>query len=769
MAETALERLKRMQKEQQGAATSSGSALERLKQMQGGSQQPAATERPIPERGTLGSLGTAALTGAVPFSEALMGASAAAAEFLTTGDFRRAKRMYQSARQDVAREQEAAKRQLGTVPYEATKLAAELTSLAKAPLALARIGSRALRQTAPTAVRGIGMAPSMGQRALEFGGVEAARGVSRAGIERDEAPSIGETALEGVKGFAAGTTGAMLGEGVVAAGRRLPFVGSVARGIGGALDETVALSQRMGRRGADALRGERVQRALSGRPTLQRASQKAAELIEPTDITKIRGVVGKELPVTGQVAEEFVEAGRRAGGQARAIQRAANAEASERGAAGAAAAREEFQGTLSRLREQAGQVISGRPRPESRIRGVGAPTAEQLQTSIRAEQLARGQESYGLARELGATPDPDVALPAIVQNIRGNKLMRRLYKDAQAETAARGGGVVATIGTGEKARQFRIVDLEGFDKMRQQVRDRIMSIADKDVVGSRRTMMRDLYGKIDDMERGFLDALPPEAGQALKAARKEYSQYFRELEMLRDGANLQFFGVGKKVGMIQQSPLSISQLESRLLNVTPREREAFKVGVNSWLESVVQKSPDDALKVAKKLVGTEEARRRTTIAMGDDFAGKLQTIVQEAGALKRPVAGRRVAAEVPQMQMARGMQEMGRQMSAAQRAVGGEDAAAVFLRAFKPQMGKTTQTQAKQVMASEIDRMLAGKSPREAIALLNEMRMNSAVKDMLGTELDRAIQLVGSGTPIRRPLMSAIGAQIGSSLGRNER
>jgi hypothetical protein len=478
--------------------------------------------------------------------------------------------------------------------------------------------------------------------------------------------------------------------------------------------------------------------------------------------------VAKELPVTGQVAEEFVEAGRRAGGQARAIQRAANAEASERGAAGAAAAREEFQSTLSRLREQAGQVISGRPRPESRIRGVGAPTAEQLQTSIRAEQLARGQESYGLARELGATPDPDVALPAIVQNIRGNKLMRRLYKDAQAETAARGGGVVATIGTGEKARQFRIVDLEGFDKMRQQVRDRIMSIADKDVVGSRRTMMRDLYGKIDDMERGFLEAFPPEAGQALKAARKEYSQYFRELEMLRDGANLQFFGVGKKVGMIQQSPLSISQLESRLLNVTPREREAFKVGVNSWLESVVQKSPDDALKVAKRLVGTEEARRRTAIAMGDDFAGKLQTIVQEAGALKRPTVGRRVAGEVPQMQMARQAQELGRQMGAAQRAVRGEDAAAAFTRAYLPQMGKGAQQQARQVMASEIDRMLAGKSPREAIALLEQMPLNPAVKAMLQAELQRATQRVGTGLPIRRRAISALGAQFGGAMGREE-
>ena len=196
-----------------------------------------------------------------------MGASAAAAEFLTTGDLERAKRIYQGARRDVAREQEAAKRQLGTVPYEATKLASELTSLAKAPKALARIGSRALGQAAPAAVRGIGMAPSMGQRALEFGGVEAARGISRAGIEREEAPSIGETAMEGVKGFAAGTTGAMLGEGAISLGRRLPLVGTIARGAGAALDEAVTFGQRAGRRGADALRSERLQRVLSGRPT----------------------------------------------------------------------------------------------------------------------------------------------------------------------------------------------------------------------------------------------------------------------------------------------------------------------------------------------------------------------------------------------------------------------------------------------------------------------------------------------------------------------
>jgi hypothetical protein len=214
--------------------------------------------------------------------------------------------------------------------------------------------------------------------------------------------------------------------------------------------------------------------------------------------------------------------------------------------------------------------------------------------------------------------------------------------------------------------------------------------------------------------------------------------------------------------------MSITQLEQRVKEYTPRQMAAFRAGAGEWLDSVVQKSPDDALKIAKRLVGTPEGLRRTRLAMGDDFAGALDEVVRQSSAVTRPTAGRRVAAEVPEVAQARSAVELGRQMRAAQGAVRGEDAAAAFLRAFRPQMGTGAQQQARQVMASEIDRMLAGKSPREAIAMLEQMPLNPAVKAMLKTEMERAIQRVGTGLPVRRRAISALGAQFGGAMGREE-
>jgi hypothetical protein len=749
-------------------------------------QQPDARRRV----GGKAEAGLVALTSGIPGMEAMGGAISK----MTGGT-------YQGGRRDIGRVQREAKEQLGTLGYEGTRLAPEIAA----------------------SFTPMGGATRLGRMAFG-GGVEAIRGASRAGMDREEAPTASEVARSTAMQGALGAGGAFVGEAI--AGK----LGKVATRLGkGDIGQSVVRA----RRGAtEFLRSPQVQGAASAIPGGRSAADVLANIVEPIDATRVTQTVRRRLPASDETVGTVREQAQRADetfkeGLRQAREEAANLErmAAEQTQTVMAGERQSIAGALRTARQTGREAIEQSRTEAQRLvdeaqRAVQESTAQlgqalpttrtvdpnALRNTIRAEQLQRGQESYGLAMQLGATPDPQTAIRPILENIRGNRLMQRLYRDAQEETGARGGGVVATIGAGDKARQVRVVDLEGFDKMRQQVRDRVMSIADSDVVGSRRTMMRDLYNRIDAMEEGYLKSLPREAGDQLRAARSEYAAYFRDLEALRDGLNLGFFGVGKRQGLIKEAPMSLDLLERTVKEYTPRQRAAFEVGAAQWVNDVLARGTDDAVRVARMFVGTPERIRRTRLAIGDDATELLQTRLlgaqevagkmprvptqragtelreagaelqartqalgleqrQEAAGLARDIIGRAEAGRPAVQQL---KSEAG-QLALAREAFYNPEDAITFLQTAWPSMSPSMRQRAQGVVSNSLVARLNNMNPTQAQTTISGLRQNPAANALLGTALEQAERDLMRLVPGRNRFGVVLGSSAFAGMRPNER
>ncbi len=590
-------------------------------------------------------------------------------------------------------------------------------------------------------------------RMLTFGGMEAVRGAGRAGMEEGEAPDAGEMARGAAVGGTAGAVGVPIGERVLVpalrgAGRlgsRLTF------GAGGAAARAVGAGVTAGRRAvADVLEAPSVQRALGGGGSA--LAREAARMIEPMDLQAIQRMMRENLRPTGETVEEVVSPMLRQAQAAAARQTGAGPQVNQ--------ARQAAQQALNAAKAEAGTAVPG----------IGVTGADALRTSIRRQQVQAGDKSYQLVRDLGAEPDVNLVAESVLAASR-SPLLRAAYRAAVNRSDANLQRVV--IGTGKRQKELLIPDLEGLDLMRQSVRKAQAAGLSGDKTGFTRSQAREAMREIDALEKQYLDALPEEAGTALKAARAEYREYFEQLRALQAGLNLGNFGVGRQAGLLSGSARDLAALERRLVDeelTSPAAREAFKIGAAEWVNTVIQRSPNDAAKVAKAFVGTEEARRRARLALGDEAVASMEAAlsrVQEAGravtaAGRATVAGPRAAGRTDVQRV----REFERQLKAGQRAVIGGDVqqAAGFAQGVAPQMSPFAMGQTRNIAASALDRELAGKTPEQALALLKGLRENPAAKLLFGSDIETAYQRLMRGSEAAQTARGLFGARMAGRI-----
>jgi hypothetical protein len=492
------------------------------------------------------------------------------------------------------------------------------------------------------------------------------------------------------------------------------------------------------------------------------------------DQQTIQRVTREQLRPTGVTPEAFEAQARRATGQRQQAQMVAEeakliAAGTPRADAGrvaqeSAEARAQAQTLLESMKQKVSQSVPG----------VGVTGADALRATIRKAQKEAGDASYALARQLGANPNAEALVDPITNALR-NPLIRRGYRAALQDSNV--GRQVVEVGEEGAKRVVLIPDLQGLDLMRQGVKDAALKVMQSDRTGAVRTQMRRALQEIDNLEAAYLNALPPEAGKALKAARAEYSAYFQRLNALSSGRNLGRYALGKGEGLIQSGRFNLAQLEQRLADegiTSPEAREAFKIGAAEWVNDVVQRQPD-AVRVAKQLVGTEERARRARLALGDEAVERMQDAlrgleqargVRVAASARQgvPLSAGEIAARRGVMgarQVEQEARNLARQMRQAQGALGGVQQGAGFMQGVAPELSPFARTQARDVMTSALDREIAGLTPDAAIARLQELKRNTAATSLFGKELDAAIRRLTAGTRSGQTTRAALGARIG--------
>ena len=590
---------------------------------------------------------------------------------------------------------------------------------------------------------------TLGGRVLTFGGMEAVRQAGRAGMEEGEAPSASDMARGAVVGGAAGAAGVPIGEKVlVPAMRGAGRLGSrLTLGAGGAAARAIGTGMTATRRAvADVLEAPAVQRALGGGGSA--LGRETARMIEPMDLQAIQRTMREQLRPTGETVEEVVNPMLRRAQASAARQTGAGPQVNQ--------ARQAAQQALDAAKAEAGTAVPG----------VGVTGADALRASIRKQQVEAGKKSYQLVRDLGVEPDVNVVFDPLQSALR-NPILKRAYNAAVNRPNASVQSVV--IGEGKRQREFLVPDLEGLDLMRQAVRDRQGALLAGNKTGITRTQAKAALDEIDNLEKSYLEALPAEAGDALRAARAEYREYFEQLRGLQRGLNLGRYGVGRDAGLLTGSSKDLAALERVLADeglTSPAAREAFKIGAAEWVNTVIQRSPNDAAKVAKAFVGTEEARRRARLALGDEAVANMEAAlsrVQEAGravtaAGRATVAGPRAAGRTDIQRV----REFERQLKAGQRAVIGGDVqqAAGFAQGVAPAMSPFALRQTRDVAASALDRELAGKTPEQALTLLKGLRENPSARLLFGSDIETAYQRLLRGPEAAQVARGLFGARM---------
>lgn len=696
-----------------------------------------------PERGPMSDVARAAASGFIPGFEMLSsGMAGLAAGLATPGSLKEriaaAKAAVPEAYAGMAQEEKLAKERMGSGKYAAAQGAGML-------------GQAALLPAAALA--------SMPARIATFGTTGAIRGATRAGMDTEQLPTAGEMARGGIKGGIGEAAGVVVGERILPGMGRFiynrPFIGAPARGV---VQATRDVSQ-FARRGlADILESPAVQARLG--QTAGDLTRGAARFIEPTDLQKIQRVTRQELRPTGETAQKYVEEATELAGQAGRARRMAG----QMTKAGQQQAREQ----AAASRQQAQDVLNAaKARLQETLPGVtqGPANARALQQSLRAEQVAAGDASYQLVRELGAAPDVNLLVEPLQAALK-NPGMRQAYNDAINKTGASAQRVALQVGKKEK--EFLIPGLDGLDAMRTSIRDKFTAMIAQDRTGAARTQMTQLLREVDGLEKQYLDALPKEAGDALKAARAEYRAYFERLEGLQDGLNLSRFGVGKQAKLVGPNRKELAELEKKFRASSPEAQEAFKVGAADWVNNVIAQSPDDALRVANAFVGTAEKARRTRLALGDEATDRLVNVFRE---VRQAKAATRAVGRVPSVTSPIGelpiearaaeAARLARQVGAAKRGLTSREAGAEFAQDVATRMTPQALRQARGVATSVIDREIADLTPQQAMARLTELQRNPAARMMFGKELERAMKELTQPTMRRTLVQSSLGALLG--------
>lgn len=745
-------------------------------------QQPQDSRRRV--EGKLGA-GLTALVSGLPGMEAIGGAVSA----LTGGT-------YQGGRRDIARMQQESKEKLGTVGYEALRLAPEIAA----------------------SFTPIGRATRAG-RAAFAGGVEAVRGASRAGMEREEAPSAGEVAREAATSGALGFAGSVAGEKVMAG------LGRVGRR---AAESGVGQSIVRGRRTAtDFLRSPEVQATVAGLPGVRTAANLAARVLDPIDAARVQRTASGQLRPSGETVgmaeEQATQAGRRfqeslrqAQEEAGSVRRLAREQARavqtsevQSGNAAIRAARDEAEAIIERANARLAEAI-----PTGEVSGSNA-----LRETIRAEQLAAGRESYTQAYALAGQVPPYRVAGALKSAIETNPVVRRAYTAVRnaSRDVAEEFPELSVSGSRPLERMTEAVEgmqalpafpngvpsLEALDRMRQEVSAYVMSRAGGE--GISRQQAREAWQAISQVEDAYLNAIPREASEALRASRAQYRQYFERLEALADGRNLSSFGAGKKEGAVTASRVSLDELERRMTLWSPDAQEAFKVGAKQWVNDQIARGANP-LQLARQFAGTPEKARRARLALGDETVNQLELAlggvrgaVREARASVRLPSGETVK-EAAQANVGRaralgreqideasqlaqdimGRAEAGRPMverlrgevdilRRARDAYNNPEEAMTFMQTVWPALSPAMQQRVSGSVGTSLVARLQGKTVPQAQAILQEVQQNPAARAMLGDALRNAELSVGRLVPGRTRFGSVLGASTASGLRNIER
>lgn len=691
-----------------------------------------------------------ALVSGIPGMEAIGGAVSA----MTGGT-------YQGGRRSIAQMQQRAKESVGAIPYEVMRVAPEVAAMAAAPV------------TAAPRILG-----TMGGRAALSGGVEAVRGASRVGMEQEQAPTLGEMAQAGATGAAFGAAGSFGGE--------LAMRGALGlgRGVRSVMQETGAQIP-----GAGMI--PRAQQVASN--LLRRTGMTgAAELLEPIAETRVGRVMQEVLP-TPVSRTAITETAQQAEETARQAIRTQRLSVQAGGQAAKETSRQQTANILTQARLRARQSVQAATERLREMVPRDIPTnADELRKTIRDTQQAAGDASYARAFELADGVDFSPVARQVESVVRRNPEVAKAYQDA----FTRGGATEA----GEDV--LPALDLPTFDRMRQNVNERVQAFLRGDATGIPRAKAREALSDIDAMEQAYIGRIREtrgeEAASALLSARAEYAEYFRQLDALANGRNLGRFGFGKTEGAIQPSRWSINQLERQLAGVSPEAQEAFRVGARESINDIIRRTPDDARKLAANLVGTEERFKRTALALGEDAANDLRVLFRDVQQVRQSareglLAAREQASrarqtarseflerlveplDVAAVQASRTATQQARLAEQAWNSVTATGAGADAAMAFAPTIARLSpegRATAAGVMANRIDNELMGlvRSPNGAELIRNrlrELRDNPAANQLLGSALEEAERRLAFGVPLRRPVGAVLGSSVASQFNQN--
>jgi hypothetical protein len=673
-----------------------------------------------------------------------------------------------------------AKEALGELPYGILNLAGGIKTAGKFPGMAARAASDAPR---------LAKALAAGKRVAGGAALAGTESASRQGMDSEQL-SPGEAA-----GLAAGL--GLVGESIVPAGRTLlrgaaqiPVVGQLGsqlvRGVTGPVQEVATQA----RRGLAEYFGQRGP-----------LGQRVAAAVEPTDVTRIQRTVQSTLPARGQTVEQMAQQAALAEERRIALAEAAGkaesavTEFGKKGASVAtraveqagARAKQTAEATVAELEQQAQRKFGGLTNP--------AESASALRQTVidRMDQL--GKQVYTAVQAVKPLAQPP---RRIYQQIDKNGDLSSAFQYAENTKRARlfGENVEGAITKGaditervkpERLEQYVLgqarnpatgelvdvkrtkMDLEMFDYMRRWVSDKVEAGLTGNAEGITRSKAAGLKKQIDAMERDFLSAHSEADRKVLETARKTMRDEFENLELIRDGFNLQRFSLDATPEMRAAGAADLAELIKEVAALPAAKRQYFEVPARQSIANLIQQSDRSVESIAGALVGTTEARKRTALALGSEMTATLEQYLpakmKAAGASAAAPVTARGAARAQRIEQitARGQktrdveaQRLGAELSeqanrasqlsamtqAAQSGVSALDdltAARGFSATIPQSLGGAGRREVAGTMAGVLQDRLRGLSPQDAMAKLMEYQQNPAAREMFGAELDQAI------------------------------
>lgn len=636
-------------------------------------------------------------------------------------------------------------------------------------------------------------------------------------------------AVGGATGMAAGALiQSMLTPSTRIAGRDLPrdiagAVGGMGQNVRiGALE---SLRNRAATMVPTALRS--VSDVLAKRPS--NLAQSTARLLEPTDVVKANRVASELFPQSmpiavleeqarlasasaGNIAEEATQAGRKV---AESVKRTA-----ERGTALNARAEQKAATTLQQLKAKAEELVGPLRTPEE--------SAAALRDATRKIQQEEAQKSYAVVNQMRAGEtyprgvyqriNSDKALKGeFVKAVQGRQTEMMSERLGQEGVDVMTGVKVPKLETYKTGRMIRTaggeaveetvprIDLQMIDKMRRNVLDGMDSYLDNANTGISRAEGTRLLKQIDGLENDFYKTVPPVQREAMIAARKPTAEKFTSLRMLADGQNILRFSLGAKEEILGAGKTDLRELLDEVSAMeklgTPAAKEAvahFRVGVRQAIADMVESSPDDAIGVIKKLVGTAQDRMRVQKIFSPEEIAQFQQYMPERMAQRAEAAAgpTRKAAEALQRRAEReggkrtgilkskadqlavdlmAQQDRAEQLKALavaaqqfraglQPTTVGRETSEGLATVLFPKMGLPTQKTLQTYGGSAIRRELEGLTLEQAQQRLRQMQQSPAARALLGAEMAKLERAITPRPSVIRP---TLGRFTGGTLGRS--